>query len=310
MTCYHPLHAYKGKNKDASKISIVFKRTESWRGIEIDLPCGQCVGCRVERARQWAVRCTHEASLYDQNCFITLTYNDQNIPRNHSLVKTEFPSFIKRVRKKYGSGIRYFHCGEYGDQFKRPHYHALLFNHDFPDKKFFSERNGNKIYTSDSMSQLWGKGFGTIGQVTFESASYVARYVLKKVTGEKSEEHYEGRIPEFVTMSRGSKKLGTGGIGRGWFDRFKSDVYPLDRVVVRGRDTRPPRFYDTLYNRIDPSSMALIKIKREDENIKYVTDTMSDGSIIRVPDSSDIRLLVKEEVKKAEIQTLVRPLEG
>ena len=323
MPCYSPLSAYKSNPGRSDKTVLVFSRPMSWRAEEVKLPCGQCVGCRLERSRQWAVRCMHEASLYDENCFITLTYDDENIPvgeencrrcvKEHviggSVCKADFQDFLKRLRKRYGSGIRYYHCGEYGENFGRPHYHALLFNHDFQDKKFFSSRGGNTVYTSDSLSDLWPFGFSVVGGVTFESASYVARYVMKKVTGKRAEEHYGGKTPEYTTMSRGSKKLGTGGIGKAWFERYKGDVYPRDGVVVRGRVTRPPKYYDDLFGREDPSALALIKIQREFSGKHFVEDVLSDGTVLRVDDGSLSRLRVKEVVKLAEIQTLKRPLE-
>ncbi|AXH76610.1 MAG: replication initiator protein [Microviridae sp.] len=308
MTCFRPLNAFKGFSKIPEKTSITFRRSDSWRGQKLQLPCGQCVGCRLERSRQWAIRCMHEASLYENNCFLTLTYNDKNLPSNNSLIKTEFPSFMKRVRKKYGAGIRYYHCGEYGEQFGRPHYHALLFNHDFQDKKPFSEKNGISVYTSSELSSLWTKGFSVIGSVTFESAAYVARYIMKKITGEQAANHYGLRIPEFTTMSRGSKKLGTGGIGKGWFDKFKSDVYPRDAVIVRGHPSRPPRFYDTLLQREDWSTFELLKIKREKAGLRTVEDVI-DGVTRQVSDNDSFRLPIREVCKLAEIQNLKRPLE-
>lgn len=301
MPCYHPLKAYKAKSKDPQKISITFRRAESWKGVEISLPCGQCIGCRLERSRQWAVRCVHEASLYERNCFLTLTYNQENLPPSGSLQLEHFQLFMKRLRKKYGAGIRFFHCGEYGEQLRRPHYHSLLFNHDFDDKKYFSERNGNKVWTSDSLSSLWPLGFSLIGEVTFESAAYVARYVMKKVTGEKADIHYNGMKPEYITMSRRP------GIGTKWYEKFSSDVYPHDRIIVRGAKTRPPRFYDNLLAKSDPALIALLKINRE-KNEKFVTDVYN-GRIITESDSSTRRLLIKEEVKLAEIKNLKRPLE-
>lgn len=346
MPCYFPLHAYKAKAKDADKTVLVFSRPLSWRGEPLDLPCGQCIGCRLERSRQWAVRCMHEASLYDRNSFITLTYNDVHLPVGRigelcprctiphlitgSVCKAEFQDFMKRLRKKFGSGLRYFHCGEYGEACRfcgqvrlkcrcsifvpgalgRPHYHGLLFNVDFEDKKFFSEKSGYSIYTSGCLSELWGKGHAVTGDVTFDSASYVARYCLKKVTGDRKEEHYGGRLPEYTTMSRGSKKLATGGIGKGWYDKFKSDVYPLDRVVVRGHITRPPRFYDNLLCREDRSTFEWLKINREKNGNHFVDDVLSSGRRIRVSDSSDRRLMVKEVCKRAEISQLKRSLEG
>lgn len=303
MPCFSPLQAYKAYSKDTQKTLITFRPALSQRGVRIDLPCGQCVDCRLERSRQWAVRCTHEASLYDENSFLTLTYNDANLPSNGSLVKSHFQDFMKRLRKSIAPrSVRYYHCGEYGETYQRPHYHALLFGYDFGDKKFFSQKASNPLFTSDLLSQLWGKGFCTIGEVTFESAAYVARYIMKKVTGKKAADHYAGRLPEYTTMSRRP------GIGKGWFDKYSSDVYPLDRVVVRGRDTRPPRFYDNLLGRYDPSTLALLKIKRED-NERYVTDTLSNGRIVTESDSSMRRLAVKELVKIASISNLKRPLE-
>lgn len=309
MTCYFPLHAFKGKSKDADKIAITFRRSDSWRGVELDLPCGQCIGCRLERARCWAVRCTHEASLYDKNCFLTLTYSDENLPPGGSLCLKDHQDFMKRLRKRYGAGIRFFMCGEYGEELGRPHFHYLLFNHDFSDRKLFSGNRGNPLYTSAELSELWPYGHSLVGEVTFESAGYVARYALKKVTGERSAEHYGGLKPEFTTMSRGCKRLGTGGIGKAWFDRYKSDVYPLDRVVVRGAPTRPPRFYDTLLGREDRSTLELLKIDREKNGQHFVEDVLSDGTRVQVSDSCDARLVVKEIVKRASISALKRPLE-
>jgi len=174
---------------------------------------------------------------------------------------------------------------------------------------FFSERNGNKVYTSGILSQLWPQGFSVIGDVTFESAAYVARYVMKKVTGPKAKDFYGVRLPEYTTMSRGSKKLGTGGIGKGWYDKFKDEVYPLDRVVVRGHNTRPPRFYDNLLAREDRSTYELVKIEREKNGNHFVDDILSDGTRVFVSDSSSARLAIKEVVKIASISNLTRPLE-
>lgn len=304
MTCYSPLHAYKAKSKDASKIKICFKRGDSWRGERLDLPCGQCVGCRLERSRQWAVRCMHEASLYDENSFITLTYNDEFLPQGGTLVKSHFQYFMKRLRKSIAPRrVRYYHCGEYGENLGRPHYHGLLFNYDFKDKKFFSGKEENRIFTSDELSRLWPFGFSVIGQLTFASANYVARYVMKKITGNKSKDFYGEKLPEYSTMSRRP------GIGSRWLSTYMSDVYPLDRVIVRGNVTRPPRYYDDSFGRLDPSGLALVKIEREKKAERYVDDVLSDGTHIRVSDNCMDRLLVREVVKTAEISALRRPLE-
>lgn len=301
MACYFPLTAYKDKQRDA-KTCIVFSRPKSWKGEVLNLPCGQCIGCRLERSRQWAVRCMHEASLFSDNSFLTLTYDDDHLPAGNSLVVSDFQDFMKRLRKSIAPRrVRYYHCGEYGEETKRPHYHALLFNHDFSDKKFFTERGGNRIYTSESLSGLWPFGFSVIGEVTFESAAYVARYILKKVTGDSAPEHYGDRKPEYTTMSRRP------GIGKGWFEKYSSDVYPADRVIVRGSISRPPRFYDDLLHKQDPSTLAFLKIKREKDAVHFVKDVYN-GREIYESDSSMRRLACKAEVKAAQIKMLKRGL--
>ena len=191
-------------------------------GRSLELPCGQCIGCRLERSRQWAMRCVHEASMHDDNCFITLTYNPENLPPDCGLIKSDFQKFMKRYRRAFpGKEIRFYHCGEYGDANNRPHYHAVIFGHNFDDWMYlFDSPSGEPIYTSPTLERIWGHGFVTVGSVTFESAAYVARYVMKKINGplkEKIDEktdlkHYErvnaftGEIievmPEYSTMSR------------------------------------------------------------------------------------------------------------
>lgn len=236
------------------------------------LPCRQCKHCRLERSRQWAIRCYHEASLHKKNCFITLTYDEDHLPADYSLDKEEMPLFMKRLReyaqRKYGHvGIRFFQAGEYGDKFKRPHYHILLFNWDFPDKQLYKEVRGYKYYISKILSKLWTKGFCIIADLTFQSAAYVARYCCKKVTGKAAEEFYtvkyDGDIyflePEHCTMSRKP------GIGARWIGKFGKWVYNDDSVVLNGVQMKPPKFYDTLYKQRYPDNFVKIQSKRKME---------------------------------------------
>lgn len=291
MPCYWPLKTYEGPVKEKGKINVVFKRSESNRGVALYLPCGQCIGCRLERSRQWAVRCLHEASLHEKNCFVTLTYEDEKMPSNGSLDVGEWQDFMKRLRKRYGKGIRFYHCGEYGEKLLRPHYHGLLFNHDFEDKKLWSEKDGNRLYISEELSSLWKKGFSTVGDVTFKSAAYVARYVMKKVNGDKAAEHYLGLKPEYTTMSRRP------GIGKGWFDKYNSDVYPSDEMVVNGKVSKPPKYYDYLLDLENPQMFNDIKKDRKLEAKKLEMDNDS------------FRLPVKEFCKEQNAKMLIRSLE-
>lgn len=274
MACYKPLQAWRGRSGGPA----VFVRPTAWPALEMQLPCGQCIGCRLERSRQWAVRIMHEASLHTFNSYLTLTYDGGSIPHSGSLVKSHFQDFMKRLRKSnshrddfdnlWHLPIRYFQCGEYGEKFARPHYHAILFGWDAPDKELFQTgESGSKLFTSKYLAEVWGHGFVTLGDVTFESAAYVARYITKKVTGEAADEHYlrfnsDGSAyqvePEYITMSRRP------GIGADWFDVYSSEVFPSDEVIVRGHPSKPPRYYDNLQAIAEPSVFDGIKRKRLD----------------------------------------------
>lgn len=164
MMCYKPIDGWYSREVNPSgKRSIVFDRNQAYdTGHQLQVPCGKCIGCRLERSRQWAIRCMHEASLYEDNCFITLTYNDDHLPSNGSLDKTHFQKFLKRLRKSiYPQKLRYYHCGEYGDEGGRPHYHAIIFGWSPSDKVLISTEDKQGItchrYLSESLTQIWGK---------------------------------------------------------------------------------------------------------------------------------------------------------
>lgn len=306
MPCYHPLEGYRSAsvNPKTGKRSLVFnpRQAEDANPAVLKVPCGQCIGCRLERSRQWAIRCVHEAELYENNCFITLTYSEDNLPQYGNLTMKDYQDFMKRLRKRYGSGVRYFHCGEYGEKFGRPHYHACLFNFDFPDKKIWRETpQGHPIWTSEALSELWPHGHHEIGAVTFESAAYVARYITKKITGKKAETHYEfldefgeyrQRNPEYVTMSRRP------GIGKGWLEKFGTDVYPNDAVIVREREMRPPKYYDRCYELVDPFMMDDVKFHRVEKGKLFAENSTFE------------RLCAREIVQIKKLESLKRSYEN
>ena len=251
MSCNYPVGTYRSD------------RSPTYR------PCGMCIGCRLEYARQWAVRCIHEASMHDENCFVTLTYNDKNLPKDKSVDKRAMQLFLKRLRKKIEpKKVRFFGCGEYGDQLGRPHYHLCLFGHKPTDltllksaqykawKGIWKKGNTNDLYTAESIENVWRQGFVTVGEVTFESAGYVARYVTKKMTGPLEKNHYKGKTPEFALMSRRP------GIGLDWIKRYTTDVYPKDYHHVNGKRCRPNRYYDAILQKINPKMYEEVKKKR------------------------------------------------
>jgi hypothetical protein len=298
MPCYHPLSAY--QCADGSIVFYESKRHDTVKSLS--LPCGQCIGCRLERSRQWAIRCMHEAQMHDQNCFITLTYDDAHLPSDRSLHYRDFQLFIKRLRKRYpGRRIRYYMAGEYGENFGRPHWHACIFGLDFDDKKLWKRTSSNSLlYRSKELELLWPFGYSSIGDVTFESAAYVARYIMKKVTGKNAAEHYKeidpdtgeitNRKPEFTKMSLKP------GIGYEWYKQYTTDVYPHDYVVVRGKKVKPPKFYDKKYKIDNPYEFdELLYIREKSAKLRHEDNTLE-------------RLAVKEQVAKAKLQKLKRNL--
>lgn len=307
MACFHPLTAYQVPNGE-----ILFHDTG--KGRPLKLPCGQCIGCRIDHSRDWAMRCVHEASMHQDNCFITLTYNPQNMPPDGGLIKRDFQLFMKRLRKSLGSKkIRFYMCGEYGDRNNRPHYHAIIFGYNFDDWMYlFDSPSGEPIYTSPTLEKIWGFGFVTVGTVTYESAAYVARYCLKKVNGKLADQihpetglkHYERYndftgelvevLPEYSVMSRGGKN--GRGIGYDWIRKYTRDCYPKDFTTIRGVRLPLPRYYDKYLESIDP----------------MMYDDIKEGRIIQMLDMSDdntpLRLSVREKVKEAQNMQLNRSL--
>lgn len=232
MPCYHPAKIPHPEHPRSS-------------GVRLAVPCGRCIGCLLQRGRDWTVRCIHESRLHDFSWFVTFTYDD-----DHIYVPGDFPSlnpidmtlFWKRLRKKFRRKIRYFYCGEYGDITARPHYHAIIFGLDLDDLKEYSVRNGNKLYTSETLSSLWGLGQVIIGEVATDSIAYTAGYCLKKLYGPDATKYYAMRqtVPPFVRMSRRP------GIGSEYFHRFKSDFDHDYALLDSTFKSKLPRFYDKL----------------------------------------------------------------
>lgn len=305
MVCFTPITAYRGTERTKNgKRKLVFQPQNAFAPlahVSIKLPCGQCTGCRLERSRQWAIRCSHEASLHTANEYITLTYNDANLPPDGSLSVRDFTLFMKRLRRKMGK-MRYYMCGEYGQSddgnLGRPHYHACLFGLYLPDKKHHkNNKQGDPLYTSKILTETWGKGYALTGAVTFQSAAYVARYIMDKKNGDQSEKHYINKYgeilkPEYTNMSRRP------GIGKHWLEQYPSDIYPHDFVSLMGskKHHRVPKFYDNHYELENPEEFAIIKKSRLDRAKKFTVDNTPD------------RLKVREKVALARMAS--RSLKG
>ncbi|QCQ84698.1 replication initiator protein [Blackfly microvirus SF02] len=301
MPCYNPLDAYRALGSG----DVVFDIRKGDPTSKFPLPCNNCVGCRLDKARQWAIRLTHERREHDLAIFVTLTYNDQHLPRDGGLVKKHMQTFFKRLRSyiEYTTPdnpkIKYFMCGEYGGKTLRPHYHAIIFGMDFADKRFHkNNKQGDKLYTSKKLDELWGMGHCNIGDVTYQSVGYVARYNLKKVNGVNKHEHYKGVnrdtgeivsiIPEFIAASQG--------LGLAHFERHHQQMYMRDSVVIQGKEAPVPKYYDVKLKQVNEEWLAEIKAKRLEKAMAAAADNTRE------------RLKVREEIKTAQVSKLTRDL--
>jgi len=257
MGCNAPLSGWKSKEKTAlGKRAVTFDIHQACIDLPISVRCGQCHGCRLDKAREWAMRCTHEAQLHEDNSFVTLTYDDEHLPTHNgipTLRKQDFVLFMKRLRKKRGHRISFFQCGEYGSLSGRPHHHALLFNCGFTDRTLWRRSGDHPLYRSEELETIWKGGQAEIGDVDYNSASYVARYTMKLKQDLKP-----GQLPEYLTMSRRPA------IGRLWIEKYLADVYPRDEVITRpGNKNKPPRYYDQQLEKLDPQLHKQLRPSRQ-----------------------------------------------
>lgn len=237
--------------------SINFSKKKHNRELlPFQLPCGKCAECLLERARGWAVRCTHEAKMHAQSAFITLTYAPEHEPPGGSLHYPDFQLFMKRLRKHCDKEIGFFMCGEYGELTARPHYHACIFGHDFEDKKKVRENaHGDQIWNSEILTDLWGKGHTELGSVTPQSAGYVARYVLKKQNPDAPQ--------GFQKMSRKHA------IGKRFIEKWYEDIFIHARgsVIIDGARTKIPRYYE-----------KWLKDNKPELWVQYITETKPENT--------------------------------
>lgn len=217
------------------------------------LPCGKCISCRLEYARQWSIRCMHEAQMYERNSFVTLTYTDENL-KSPKLEYRDFQLFMKRLRKTQNKKISLFVTGEYGDTTKRPHWHALIFGWRPLDTVYeYSNDNGDKVFTSKTLDTLWGLGGTKLGQITRESANYCARYSAKKLVHGNDQDH------EFQPISKKSSKYA---IGKKWLETYWRDAFNYGSIVLPdGTSSSIPRYYE-----------KWLQTHHPDEYMKYFFD--------------------------------------
>lgn len=273
MPCYSP-------------IRVNIKRKHSGVLDSQEVGCGHCLGCRSEQGRQTAIRCVHEARMHDYAWFATLTYSDRELPKYGSLCPEDLRGFFKALRGAYGdTRISYVACGEYGENTQRAHYHALLFGPEFLDRRPHHNLSRPGVWRSPTLERCWPHGYSEFGTVSFASAAYVGMYARKKVRFDDKPDHYTrvnvdtGEIVDVVAeFSTWSLRPA---IGRRWIAKHWRSVYPRDSVVIDGRESRPPRYYDKFMdmehkdlecgaNSCDEHRelMMLVRERREEEAIE------------------------------------------
>jgi len=321
MPCFTPLTAYISPWKTNSQSGKSFRSTsfkeDDEHSIQIQFKCGQCIGCRLDYSKQWAIRCMNEAQMHTENCFITLTYNDDHLPSDQSLHHRDFQLFFKRLRKKFpGKKIRYYMAGEYGENYGRPHFHACIFGWRPSDLQNWKKTGDSILYRSKILESLWldnngdSIGYSSVGNVTFESAAYVARYIMKKQnsdkinpkTGKPYDDVYQyintktGEItkktPEYCKMSLKP------GIGATWIEKYMSDVYPHGEIIVRGnKKVMSPKYYDKIYKKTADEFIFDEMLYMREKNAK-----------LRSEDNTPERLEVKRQVMSAGLKLKKRVL--
>lgn len=305
MPCFHPVPAWRSKAAGPDgRLGITFSIKEGYPDLPLEMPCGRCLGCRLEKSRQWKVRLVHESKFHVHRWFVTLTYDDEHYPAGGALVKRDMQLFMKRLRKKrFGNSrgnLRYLYCGEYGETTVRPHYHAVMFGVDFPDRREHGKsKSGLPQWHSAELEELWGLGRCLLGTFTPESAGYVAGYVLKKQLGDSAKAAYEfldpltGEViyaPPFVCMSRRP------GIGTSFYEKFRSDMFPSDEVVIRGKASAVPTFYLRKEKERDSAVYQAILRKRTDRALETKENATPE------------RLAVRKEVTHARMSQFKRDL--
>lgn len=331
MACSYPITAYRAKVPNANgKRPVVFNTVDGYADRPLLIPCQQCIRCRLTKARQWAIRCVHEASLHTHNAYLTLTYDDHTLPQRGELRKEDFQKFMKRLRKQYDEKLRYFHCGEYGDENFRPHYHAIIFNLRIDDLVQTGYSKGYPIYQSATITEIWKKGLVFIGEVNYQTAGYVARYAMKKVRHNKSQEIYftdedgtnytkeefnrysrvdpiTGEVycvpKEYVTMSRGRRP--DGGIGYRWYKKYKDETYRDDYLVNEGMQVQVPKYYDDIYKM---DSLAFDSLGNEISDLDDTKAKRRAKAAQNAEDNTPGRLLAKEKCAEAKLKLKERSL--
>lgn len=332
MTCYHPIKACYSKSdyaKYGKKHLHILIQSDSKEAVLLNhrdyptclyeyilIPCRKCAGCASDKAKEWSLRAIQECSIHNDNCFITLTYDNLSttVQKDPECLRTlrykHFQNFMKRLRKFYNKDkIGYMVCGEYGHKDGRAHWHAILFGFDFPDKELVYIKDGYRHFTSPSLVRLWSDynkstgefspiGFIDLANVDNDCCNYVSQYVLKKLpVGEKGEiydtfvdkdgnvnfihSNKGDRVAPFVRTSRNPA------IGLNWYKKDGSKsvrngyVTLLDRKRNLTKRIKTPEYYNKKFEEVNPDEFKIIKECKEEKMKKFYANRPLDREKLR-----------------------------
>lgn len=317
----------RGQWRDEATENPSYPGMRKYFNDRVEIPCGKCIGCRLEYSKQWANRCMLEAQYHESSYFVTLTYDDEHVPIRYtvdpatgeatpamSLVKRDFQLFMKRLRKQTGQKIRFFMAGEYGSKTFRPHYHAILFGLKLDDLQLWkTSKLNDPYYNSAAITRAWSVydetkgsiaplGFAVVAPVTWETCAYTARYTAKK-SGTQDAKFFEQMNiePPFTLMSRKP------GIAAQYYADHKEHLY--DGLYINlstdsgGRKFRPPRYFDHLYDVDYPEKSEVLKTARK-EMMRHVQELKARSTTLTEEDWHE----VEERALIARTKSLVRDL--
>ena len=282
MKCLSPVTIEGTYNaKEKKTVYTTNRKTQASETNGYMVSCGQCIACRINRARIWSVRNAHEAMFHDQHCFITLTYNPESLPDDLSVSNEVHQNFLKRLRKtvweQERKKIRFYMAAEYGqpDEYEkqeglsrigRPHYHYLIYGWTPKDLEYLKTVKEHHYYTSETVLKAWqNQGFVVIGNVTPESAAYVAGYCTKKITGDSQEEHYTRIHPDTGQIVKANPEFQrcSIGIGKQWVEKYHNDLRK-GYIVFDGKIYPVPRYYmqvlDKMCDELPPGNQKKLQL--------------------------------------------------
>lgn len=272
MACENPQRAYQRAHGGPLTFyrPNTYEAATTWRAL--DIPCGVCILCRQQHAREWGIRIAHEAQQWERSCFITLTYNDDNVPKYNSLQYEDLQKFWKRLR--HTGELRYYAVGEYGDTTQRPHYHACLFGHDFSDNRTVLRTEPTLLWTNSELETAWGLGNVSVGALNFATAQYTASYVLKKLRTGQQYVRIDDETGELVPLEQ-PRSFMSRNIARDWWRKYGGFVVAHDLVVIDGTKMPPPKAYDRWLKAENEEEFKRLKDKRKENTPKVTAQTQS-----------------------------------